>query len=112
MAKKGIDPAAAIYDYCIETLGYVPGSVKNGAQRTRQQIADEDDMEDEAPRGTVTRKPNLRIIAQNKRRSATGLSGGGQGGSARLNKQDVANMTLGELANLDTDMWAELEKLG
>ena len=95
MAKKGIDPAAAIYDYCIETLGYVPGSVKNNAQRTRQQVADEDDVEDEAPRGAAPRKPNLRVISQNKRRSATGLSGGGQGGSARLNKQDVANMTLG-----------------
>ncbi len=109
MAKKGIDPAAAIYDYCIETLGYVPGSVKSAK---RAPVTEEEEFEDEAPRGAAPRKPNLRVINQNKRRSATGLSSGGQGGSARLNKQDVANMTLGELANLDTDMWAELEKLG
>lgn len=112
MAKKGVNPAEAIYDYCIETLGYVPGSGKAAPARVQVPVEDEDEGEEEAPRGTSnTRKPNLRVIANNKRRSATGLNGPGQGNSARITQQDIANMTLGELANLDTDVWSELEKV-
>lgn len=112
MAKKGVNPAEAIYDYCIETLGYVPGSVKAQPRRAeRDEDEIDDDFEEVQPRREV-RKPNLRVIDRNKRRSANGIGGGGQGSSARMTKQNVADMTLGEMANLDTDVWSELEKFG
>ena len=115
MAKKGVNPAEAIYDYCIETLGYRPGSVKPAQRQQREEQIEEEvdengDFIEVSPRREV-RKPNLRVIEKNKRRSANGLGGGGQGSSARLTRESVANMTLGEMANLDTDVWSELERL-
>lgn len=108
-AKRGVDPMAAVYDMAIERYGYRPG------ERTRRAAVQEDEqneLPDNNGRGLPPRQrqqPNLRVINNNRRRSATGLSGNGQGASARLNAEDVANMTLGEMANLDRDIWDQLE---
>lgn len=117
-ARKGIDPAEAIYDMCIERFGYRPGQQPRTEQR-RQVQDDHDDAGDgfdEAPArknpNGVRQRTNLRVINNNKRRSASGLNNSGQGGSASLTKEAAAGMTLGELANLDTDMWDQLENLG
>lgn len=110
-AKKGVDPAAAIYDMCIERFGYKPGSAKRQEQPRQRDQGEEDDRGGRRDERDARRRPNLRLIDSNRRRSASGLGSGGQGGSARLTKEAAADMTLGELANLDTDMWADLERM-
>lgn len=100
VAKKGGNPAEALYDLAIERFGYIPG--KEGKA----------DVSETSNRPDGVRGPNLRTVDNNRRRSASGLGTSGQGNSARITKESIANMTNGELMNLSPEDWAELERLG
>lgn len=123
-AKQGMSPtevAESIYDMCIERFGYEPES---GLRRGRANDDDRDDRNDRDDQGDEDvrdvrgkfrrpegRRPNLRVVDNNRRRSASPLHGNGQGGSSRLTKQAVDGMTNGELLQLDPEDWKELESL-
>jgi hypothetical protein len=112
--SKGLNPAEELYDLAMERFGYVPNSVKG--------IADEDSGTEEevapthkAPDGIKPKdapRPNLRKIADNRKRSASPLVGAGQAGRGQLTKEAAANMTMGEMMDLDPSDWAELERHG
>lgn len=98
-AKKGLNPAEELYDLAIERFGYT---------KTEAQEA----VEDEEPPQRKVDRPNLNRIASNKRRSASPLSGGGQGGSIPITKEIAADMSIGEFSKLSPDELAMLENMG
>ena len=110
-ARKGINPAEALYDLSIERFGYKPGQAK-AAKETRAQPRAQEAQDDAEP-APQREKPraDLRTIDRNRKRSVTPLARGGQSGSSRLTKESVANMTNGELLNLDPADWDALERL-
>lgn len=85
--RKGISPAEAIYDYCVERFG-------RPVQKEEKPAA------------------NLKKIEETKRRSATGLSSGGQSGSPTLTIDAAAELSLGEFAKLDSATLRRLERGG
>ena len=99
----------AMYDWSIEYHGFRPGQRRSAARVEEQDEQDESDMPTPLRQSGVRQQPNLRVINSNRRRSASGLQGGGQSGSMRPTLEAAAGMTLGEMANLDTDMWDQLE---
>jgi hypothetical protein len=93
---KGLNPAEELYDMAMERFGYSKA---------------EERAEQSAVRAERREKPNLKVITNNKRRSATPLSGGGRGGDIPLTLDVAANsMTLGEFANLTPGELAQLEE--
>ena len=106
---KGLNPAEELYDMAIERFGYAPNSAK-----TSKNTEEEQEPVHEAPKGIQREapRPNLRNIANNRKRSASPLVGAGQTGKGQLTKEGAANMTLGEMMELDPADWAELERMG
>ena len=96
-STKGLNPAEELYDMMIERFGYTKS-------QARQAV--EDDVE--LPRGREAR-PNLRSIATNRRRSASPLSGGGQGGSVPITREIAGDMSIGEFSKLSPSDLADLE---
>jgi hypothetical protein len=93
--KAGLNPAEEIYSIAIERFGYQPKKADESAG-----------VEKAKP---VSSKPNLSVIAANKKRSATGLAGGGQG-SGGLTAADVQNMSNAEFSRLTATQLRELEQ--
>lgn len=105
--SKGLNPAEELYDLAIERFGYAP--------KAAEAVADDVEQENKAPDGVrpkETPRPNLRTIANNRKRAASPLVGGGQGGKGQLTKAAAADMTLGEMMELEPSDWAELERHG
>lgn len=94
---KGLNPAEEVYDMAIERFGYVKQEPKP--------------KEEEEPKPRAETKPSLKTIANNKKRSATPLTGGGQGGSIPLTPEIVNDMSLGEFSRLTPDQLAMLESM-
>jgi hypothetical protein len=105
---KGLDPAEEIYDMCIERFGYVP----NSGGRREQQFKEDNGEEARNPTGMRRKSPDLRVVNNNRRRSASPLQGSGQGGSPHMSKEAAADMTLGEMAQFDQADWDALERMG
>ncbi|CAM5999256.1 unnamed protein product [Sphagnum balticum] len=101
----------AMYDWSIEYHGFRPGQRRAAARVEEKDEQEERDMPTPLRQTGTRQQPNLRVINSNRRRSASGLQGGGQSGSMRPTLEAAATMTLGELANLDTDMWDQLENM-
>jgi hypothetical protein len=99
-AKQGLDPAEEFYSMAQERFGYVP---KSAGTET------EPHQEERQPVRRGAEKPNLSRIANNKRRSASPLSGGGQGGALPLTMESVADMDMGEFSKLTPSQLAALE---
>jgi hypothetical protein len=98
-SAAGLNPAEELYDMAMERFGY-----QKAANRQAE-------IEEEAPRRQAE-KPNLKVISNNKRRSASPLSGGGQGGNMPLTPEVAVGMTMGEFSNLSPDELAQLESQG
>lgn len=111
---KGLNPAEEIYDMAIERFGYVPKS----AAEVAKDESDEPEAESEGTKLPVgvrqkeTPRPNLKAIADTRKRAASPLIGGGQSGKGALTKEAAANMTLGEMIDLQPKDWEELERMG
>lgn len=88
--QMGLDPIEQLYGLALERFGW---------QGNKQQAQ---------PRG---KKPDLRVIENNKRRAASPLMGGGQGAAPFLTKEAVANMSLGEFSKLSAAQLAALERM-
>lgn len=92
--QQGQNPAEVLYDMAIERFGYVKEQPK------------------EAPKEAEKVKPKLDLakIEANKKKSATSLGNGGQGGSVPLTKEVAANsMTLAEFSRLTESQLDALE---
>lgn len=87
--RKGINPAEAIYDFCLERFG-------------RPQAQAKPDVE--APKPS-----NLKKIEETKRRSVSGIAAGGQTSSPQITIESAAEMSLGEFAKLDASTLRRLE---
>lgn len=112
--SKGLNPAEELYDMAIERFGYAPNSSK-GAEDGDAEVEEEAAPANKAPDGIRPKealRPNLRNIANNRKRAASPLVGGGQSGKGQLTKEAAANMTLGEMMELEPGDWAELERHG
>ena len=92
---KGLNPAEELFSMAVERFGYTP------SEKTPSKA--------EAPAVQSVSRPKLSVVQSNKRRSATGLSGGGQGGSASLTAVDLENMTNAEFSKLSPSQLRELE---
>ena len=103
---KGLNPAEELYDMAIERFGYVPNAKKSVEEVEEPEAEEVEEAPREAPR------PKLKKIAETRKRSASPLMGGGQGGKGPLTKEAAANMSLGDMMNLDPSDWAELERMG
>ena len=110
-AKKGVNPAEAIYDLCIERFGWKPGQAEAKPSK-RAAVEPEDEHEEQETPVRERPKTDLRTIDRNRKRSVTPLSRGGQSGSSRLTKEAIADMPLGEMLNLEASDWDALERLG
>lgn len=94
--SQGLNPAEEFYDMAIERFGY--------------EKADEEAVATPPMRRTPE-KPNLRVVNNNRKRSATPLNGGGQGGSVPLTKEAAADMTIGEWNKLTPSEIEALENM-
>lgn len=100
-AAAGLDPAEEFYSMAQERFGYTPKAEESGAQHEQEQ--------DKPPLRRMAEKPNLKVIANNKRRSASPLSGGGQGGAFPLTPEVAGDMSVGEFSRLTPAELADLE---
>ena len=92
---RGLNPAEELYDTAIERFGYQPNQ---GGSQT------------EVAAKPVAKRPSLSVIQANKKRSASPLSGGGQGGSASITAADLENMTNAEFSRLSAAQLRALEQ--
>lgn len=91
--RDGTNLGEVLYDMSIERFGYEPGM--EGALRAAAQ------------------KPNLRVVANNKRKSASPIaSGGGEGAKPRVTMAQAADMSPEELMALDASDWEYLNQAG
>lgn len=88
--REGTNFGDTVYDLAIERFGYDPD---NGSAPARQ-------------------RPNLRVVTNNKRRSASSLEGGGQRGAGRISMEAASQMSPAELNALSADDWSYLESQG
>lgn len=88
--REGTNIGEVLYDMAIERFGYEPGGRPNIAAN----------------------KPNLRVVSNNKRKSASSLEGGGQSGRARVSLEAAADMSPQELMSLDSSDLEYLESQG
>jgi hypothetical protein len=100
-AAKGLNPAEELYDLVVERFGYKKGTVTD---------MEEDETKPSAR--TEPKKPNLRVIEGNRKRSATPLGTGGQSGSIPITKEIAADMSLGEFSRLTQEDLINLENMG
>lgn len=98
-AAKGLNPAEELYDLVQEKFGYVKAEAMP-------------EPAEEKPRQEVKQRPNLKVVNENRRRSASPLGNGGQGGSIPITKQIAADMSLGEFSRLTPDDLMNLENMG
>jgi len=84
-AAKGLNPAEELYDMAIERFGYVK------AEET-------------------TKKPDLKKIEENKKRSVSGIAAAGSSGKMPLTLEAISKMSNGEFANLDPALLRQLEE--
>ena len=103
-AAKGLNPAEEFYDMAIERFGY---NKENARIKESEEAMQAPPLQRKA-----AEKPNLKMISSNKRRSASPLSGGGQGGGIPLTKEIAADMTMSEFSKLTPDELASLEAMG
>lgn len=96
-ASKGLNPAEELYDLVQEKFGYKKAEVTAAAEEEKP-----------APK----QKPNLRIVNENRKRSATPLGTGGQSGSISITKEIAADMSVGEFSRLTPEDLANLEAQG
>lgn len=98
-SQLGLNPAEELYDLAMERFGY---------QKTASKL----EIDEEQPiQRRQAEKPNLRTVSNNRRRSASPLTGGGQGGSIPLTKEIAANMNMAEFSQLTPDELATLEAM-
>ena len=98
--KEGTNLGDVLYDMAISRFGYDPDNAPSPAQR----------QADSNVRQSV--RPNLRRIADNKRRTASGLDGGGQSGRSTVTLSAAADMSMEELQNLRKEDWEYLRSQG
>jgi hypothetical protein len=94
--KDGSSLGEVLYDKSIEQFGYRPGQART-SQEVRQ--------------GTGS-KPNLKVVSDNRKRSASSLEGGGRGGANRVTPEQAAEMSPGELLELPEEDAEYLRSLG
>lgn len=94
--KTGAHLGEVLYDTAIEQFGY-----RRGAARTV-----------ESTRQGTGNKPNLKVVSQNQRRSASSLEGGGSSGANRITIEQAAEMSPEELLSLSPEDSAYLASLG
>lgn len=94
-ATKGLNPAEELFDMAIERFGWVKEQPKP--------------EETPAEKPKLVEKPNLKVISNNRKKSASPLAGGGQGGTIPLTQEAAADMSLGEFAQLSPAELAALE---
>lgn len=102
-AAKGLNPAEELYDMAIERFGYKPNA--------EAEEPEEVDEKPETEKPAVKPKPNLKAISGNRKKSASPLMGPGQAGKGALTKQGAADMTLGEMMDLEPEDWRALEQM-
>lgn len=90
--RDGTNLGEVLYDTAIERFGY-EGTV----------------AESKTP---AANRPNLRVVANNKKKSASPLEGGGQGAKPRVSLEEAANMSPAELMELDAGDWESLQSHG
>ena len=100
--KEGTKLGDVMYDMAITRFGYDPDAAPGEGTGARQPGAGTPP----APR------PNLRVISNNKRRSASPMEGGGQRAPGRITLERAADMTMEELQNLPAEDWAWLKTQG
>jgi hypothetical protein len=100
-SQKGLNPAEELYDMAIERFGYAKQAPKV------EEPAKPEPKAEKRP----DLKPDLRVVSNNKKRSATPLAGGGRGGSIPLTKEMADDLTLGEFSKLTPDQIAALEAM-
>ncbi len=88
--RDGTNLGEVLYDTAIERFGYNKSDTSDSGSKN----------------------PNLRIISQNKRKSASSLEGGGQKGAGRVTLEAAANMSPAELQSLSADDWSYLRQQG
>lgn len=91
--REGTNLGEVIYDMAIERFGYDPDT-------------------ESKPSTTATPRPNLRVVSNNKRRSASALEGGGQRAAGRITLEAASQMSPGELNALSPEDWSYLESQG
>lgn len=91
--REGTNLGEVLYDLSIERFGY-------------------EKEQDPQPNIETPAKPNLKVIANNKKRSASPLEGGGQRSKGRITMAQAADMSPAELQALSAEDWAELKALG
>lgn len=89
--KNGTNLGEVLYDMAIERFGYEPGSTVSVSKIDR---------------------PNLRVVANNKRKSASPLNSGGEGAKPRITVEQAADMSPEEMLNLDASDWEYLRSQG
>lgn len=89
--KNGMNLGEVLYDAAIERFGYVK-SEESGE--------------------TKPATPNLKLINNNKKKSASPLEGGGQKAAGRITLEAAANMSPAELQSLGAEDWKYLESHG
>lgn len=98
-AARGLNPAEELYDLVQERFGYV---------KTEPKV----ETQEEKPRQEARPRQNLKIVNENRRRSASPLGNGGQSGSIPITKEIAADMSLGEFSRLTPDDLMNLENMG
>ena len=88
--KEGTNLGEVLYDMAIERFGYDSSA---------------------SPAKPVLR-PNLRVVANNKKRAASPLSGGGEGAKSRITIEQASEMSPQELMDLDASDWEYLNSQG
>ena len=94
-AKQGTNLGEVLYDMAIERFGY-----------------NKSDLPAPNPSLRTSRAPNLKVIANNQKKGASPLEGGGKSGSSRITVERAAQMTPQELQQLSADDWKFLETAG
>ncbi len=92
--REGTNLGEVLYDTAIERFGYDPDNA--GAKPSQESV----------------QRPNLRVVANNKRKSASSLGGGGEGAKGRITLEQLADMTPNEQLNLDASDWEYARKQG
>lgn len=109
LLKAGQNPCDAIFEYAIETLGYVPRELRQQEEQAEPVVV--------KPKLSVVQTPKPKIdlakIDANKRRSASSAANSGSGGKNELTLEDFANMDNSEfLRNLSQIEESQLRARG
>lgn len=94
--RDGASLGEALYDMAIERFGYEPQDHTNPNPNPSGKVP---------PAAPRQPKVDLKVVANNKRRSASAMEGGGQRTAPRLTVEQKANMSLNELMQLPAEEW-------